>query len=154
MTGVRSLFPRASFVGFDHFFKEIDNAAKQASDNYPPHNVLKYSDTDYQIELAVAAFSKQELIVEVSGRSLTVTGEHVSKGREFIHRGISTKKFKRIFRLSEYTQVVGADLVDGILAINLEVILPDEKRPRKININRTSNEVTNDEQIKVSKEGA
>jgi len=150
MTGVRSLFPRASFVGFDQFLAEVDLAAKQASDNYPPHNIVKYSETDYLIEMAVAGFSQEELNVEVKGRTLTVTGEHVSRGREFIHRGISTKKFKRVFRLSEYTQVVGADLVDGILAVKLEVVLPEEKRPRKISINKLSNE-ENHENVKISK---
>jgi len=151
MTGVRSLFPRASFVGFDHFLAEVDLAAKQASENYPPHNVVKESDTNYLIEMAVAGFSQDELAVEVVGRTLTVTGEHVSRNREFIHRGISTKKFKRVFRLSEFTQVIGADLVDGILAIKLEVVLPEEKRPRKISINKPiSNEVKN-EKITVTK---
>jgi len=71
---------------------------------------------------------------------LTVTGEHVSKGREFIHRGISTKKFKRTFRLSEHVNVNGADIQDGILAIELQYVIPEEMRPRKINIGQTRNE--------------
>jgi|TARA_R110000822_G_scaffold310170_1_gene441709 molecular chaperone IbpA len=153
MTGVRSLFPRASFVGFDHFLAEVDMAAKQASENYPPHNVVKVTDVEYLIEMAVAGFSQDELGIEVVGSTLTVTGEHVSKNRSFIHRGISTKKFKRVFRLSEYTKVVGANLVDGVLAIELEVVLPEEKRPRKVDINFTkSNEVQN-EKITVTKSG-
>jgi len=68
---------------------------------------------------------------------LTVKGEHVSKGREFIHRGISTKKFKRTFRLSEHVNVNGADIQDGILAIELQYVIPEEMRPRKINIGQT-----------------
>ena len=67
-------------------------------------------------------------------------GEHVSKGREFIHRGISTKKFKRTFRLSEHVNVNGADIQDGILAIELKYVIPEEMRPRKINIGQTRNE--------------
>ena len=62
--------------------------------------------------------------VEVHQRTLTVTGEHVKKGREYIHRGISTKKFKRTFRLSENVEVHGADIQDGILAIRIEVCYP------------------------------
>jgi len=139
MTGVRSLFPRASFVGFDHFLAEVDMAAKQAKDNYPPHNIVKYTDDDYHIELAVAGFSQNELNVDVKDRTLTVTGEHQTRGREFIHRGISTKKFKRVFRLSEYTQVVGADLVDGILVIKLKVVVPEDQRPRSIEIKKHDN---------------
>lgn len=150
MTGVRSLFPRASFVGFDHFLAEVDIAAKQASENYPPHNIVKVTVDDYLIEMAVAGFSQEELTVEVKDRSLTVKGDHISKGREFIHRGISTKKFKRIFRLSEFTKVIGADLVDGILVIKLKVVLPEEKRPRKIEIHKHDTyEVTENEKIDV-----
>ena len=67
-------------------------------------------------------------------RTLTVTGEHKTKGREYVHRGISTKKFKRTFRLSEHVQVHGADIQDGILAIQLKFIIPEDQRPRKINI--------------------
>jgi len=64
MTGVHSLFPRSSFVGFDHLFNELDYVTKHAQDNYPPHNVLKTGDTDYLIELAVAGFSRDELSIE------------------------------------------------------------------------------------------
>ena len=84
--------------------------------------------------------------VEVKDRTLTVAGDHKSKGREFIHRGISTKKFKRTFRLSEHVQVHGADIQDGILAIELKYVIPEEMRPRKINIG--SNEEHNHENTK------
>jgi len=147
MTGVQSLFPRSSFVGFDHLLNELDYVAKHATDNYPPHNILKTGDHDYLIELAVAGFSKDELSIEVKDRTLTVTGEHESKGREYIHRGISTKKFKRTFRLSEYVQVHGADLVDGVLSVKLKVVIPEEMRPRKIEIGHYE-ELTNDTDTK------
>ena len=143
MTGTTSLFPRASFVGFDHLFNELDHVARHANDHYPPHNILKTGDTDYLIELAVAGFSREELIIEVKDRTLTVTGEHVSKGREYIHRGISTKKFKRTFRLSEHVQVHGADFKDGILSIDLKYVVPEELRPRRIEIGHYE-ELTND----------
>jgi molecular chaperone IbpA len=145
MTGLKAntLFPRSSFVGFDHLFNELDHVARHANDSYPPHNILKTGENDYLIELAVAGFTKDELTIEVKDRTLTVTGEHVSKGREYIHRGISTKKFKRTFRLSEYVYVHGADLVDGILAVELKVVVPEEMRPRKIEIGKF-NEVEND----------
>ena len=80
--------------------------------------------------------------IEVKERTLAVTGEHVSKGREFIHRGISTKKFKRTFRLSEHVVVHGADIQDGILAVELKYVIPEEMRPRKISIGK--NEGLND----------
>ena len=65
---------------------------------------------------------------------LTAVGEHESRGRDFIHRGISTKKFKRQFRLSEHTQVHGAEIKDGLLVIDLKVVIPEEQRPRLIEI--------------------
>lgn len=136
MTGltVNTLFPRSAFVGFDHLLEELDRVAKQANDHYPPHNIVKTGDAEYLIELAVAGFTKDEISIEVKDRTLVVFGEHISKGREYVHRGISTKKFKRTFRLSEYVQVHGANLVDGILAIELKYIIPEEMRPRKIQI--------------------
>jgi len=143
MTGVKTLFPRSSFVGFDHLFNELDYVAKHSQDNYPPHNILKTGETDYLIELAVSGFTKDELTIEVKDRTLTVTGEHVSKGREYIHRGISTKKFKRTFRLSEHVKVNGADLKDGVLSVELKYEIPQELRPRKIEIGHYE-ELTND----------
>jgi len=134
MTGLQTLFPRSSFVGFDHLFNELEHVARHAQDHYPPHNIIKTSESDYLIEMAVAGFSRDELNVEVKDRTLTVTGEHVSRGREFIHRGISTKKFKRTFRLSEHVNVNGADLVDGILSVELKYVVPEALRPRKIEI--------------------
>jgi molecular chaperone IbpA len=143
MTGLQTLFPRSSFVGFDHLFNELEFTAKHAQDHYPPHNILKTGECDYLIELAVAGFSKDELNIEFKDRTLTVTGEHQSKGREYIHRGISTKKFKRTFRLSEHVKVHGADLKDGVLSIDLKYEIPEEMRPRKIEIGHYE-ELTND----------
>lgn len=143
MTGVTTFFPRSTFVGFDHLFNELEHVARHAKDNYPPHNVIKKGESDYLIELAVASFSRDELAVEVKDRTLTINGEHVSKGREYIHRGISTKKFKRTFRLSEHVVVHGADFKDGILAIQLKYVVPEELRPRKIPIGHYE-ELTND----------
>jgi molecular chaperone IbpA len=150
MTGanVNTLFPRAAFVGFEHLIDELDRVAKQAHDHYPPHNIVKTGVSTYLIELAVAGFAQNEIDIEVKDRTLTITGEHESKGREYVHRGISTKKFKRTFRLSEYVQVHGANLVDGILAIELKYIVPEEMRPRKIQI--SDNEVKNEKNINKS----
>ena len=140
--GVNTLFPRSAFVGFDHLFDELDRVARNANDQYPPHNIVKVDESRYLIELAVAGFSREELDVIVKDRSLRVVGKHENRGRDYIHRGISTKRFEKNFRLSEYVQVNGADLTDGILAIELEVVVPEEMRPRTIEIN--SRGVTHD----------
>ena len=103
MTGNRrfqtssSLYPQAAYIGFDHLFKELDHVTKHAHDHYPPHNIIVTGPDDYLIELAVAGFSKEGIDIVMHERTLTITGEHVKKGREYVHRGISTKKFKRTF---------------------------------------------------------
>jgi molecular chaperone IbpA len=139
-------FPRSAFVGFDHIFKELEEMTKHASDHYPPHNIIKDEDMKYRIEIATAGFKEEELSVELKDGILEVNGDHTPRGLEFIHKGISTRKFHRSFRLSEYTQVTGASLENGILAIHLEVVLPEEKKPRKIAINNHS-EVTKNAEL-------
>ena len=139
MTNLKAntLFPRSSFVGFDHLFNDLDWVARHATDTYPPHNVVKVGENDYQIEIAVAGFTLGDLEIEQDERTLTVKGEKVKSDTdtaEYIHKGISQKKFKRVFRLSEYVFVDGASLKDGILSIDLKFELPEEKRPRKIDI--------------------
>ena len=139
-------FPRSAFVGFDHIFKELEDMTKHAADHYPPHNIIKDEDMKYRIEIATAGFKEEELSVELKDGVLHVNGDHTPRGLEFVHKGISTRKFHRSFRLSEYTQVTGASLENGILAIHLEVVLPEEKKPRKIAINNHS-EVTKNAEL-------
>jgi molecular chaperone IbpA len=135
MTNTKTIFPRSSFVGFEHLLNELDYITRSATDNYPPHNIVKVDNENYLIEIACSGFSRDEIDIQQDERTLTVTGSHEKRGREYIHQGISQKQFKRNFRLSEYVEVVGASHKDGILSINLKVILPEEKRPRKIEIN-------------------
>lgn len=135
MTNIQNnLFPKSAFIGFERLLDDMQSAARHANDHYPPHNVIKESETEYLIELAVAGFSKDDIKIEQKERSLKITGEYTSKGREVIHRGISTRNFQRTFRLSEYVQVTGASFRDGILAIKLKIELPEEKQPRLISI--------------------
>lgn len=136
MTG-NFAFPRNVFLGFDHIFNELDNISKHAQDSYPPHNVVKEDELNYVLEMAVAGFKEDDISIELKDNILTIEGarERRREPEKYIHKGISARKFKKSFRLSEYTEVNGADLMDGILAIQLEVVLPKEKRPQLININ-------------------
>lgn len=143
-TNAKSLFPRQSFVGFEHLFNELDFIGRSANDNYPPHNIVKIDKEHYLIEVACAGFAENEIEIEQHERTLTVYASHDKRGRDYIHQGISQKPFKRQFRLSEYVQVDGALHRDGILSINLKVVLPEEKRPRKIKINNQNEETTNE----------
>lgn len=142
MTNSKSLFPRSSFVGFEHLLNELDFIGRHANDNYPPHNIVKVDETNYLIEVACAGFAKDEIEIEQNERTLTVSASHDKRGRDYVHQGISQRAFKRQFRLSEYVHVDGASHKDGILSIELKVVLPEEKRPRKITI---SNEDTTNE---------
>lgn len=136
MTGTYA-FPRNVFLGFDHIFNELDNISKAANDSYPPHNVVKEDELEYVLELAVAGFGEGDISIELKDHILTIEGSREKRREQekYIHKGISARKFKKSFRLSEYTEVVGAELKDGILAIGLEVVLPEEKRPQMITIN-------------------
>ena len=135
MTNIQNnIFPKSAFIGFDRILEDMQFAAQHANDHYPPHNIVKENDTDYLIELAVAGFDKDDIVVEQKERSLKIAGQYKSKGREVVHRGISTRDFERRFRLSEYVQVAGASFKDGILAVSLKLEIPEEKQPRKINI--------------------
>ena len=132
------VFPRNAFLGFDHIFDALQDIHVHANDGYPPHNVVKIDGEvpSYSIEMAVAGFSKKDISIEVKEHILTIKGNR-EKRREndaYVHKGISNRKFEKSFRLSEYTEVTGADMTDGILTVNLEVILPEEKQPRTINI--------------------
>ena len=136
-------FPRSHFIGFDHVWNEIERLSDMTENKlYPPHNVVKHSEEEFSVELALAGYSKHELNVEVRDGILLVecantpNKEHIDDRAnvEYLHKGISTKKFRRTFRLSEHVVVDGADFKDGLLVIDLRVELPKEKRPRSITI--------------------
>ena len=136
MTGT-FMFPRNAFLGFDHLFDELEKITNHANDTYPPHNVIKSDDMKYDIELAVAGFSKDDITIELKEHVLCIKGDREKRRKDnaYVHKGISGRKFSKSFRLSEYAEVSGADLTDGILTVSIEVVLPEEKRPQSIKIN-------------------
>ena len=136
MTGT-FMFPRNAFLGFDHLFDELEKITIHANDTYPPHNVIKSDDMKYDIELAVAGFSKDDITIELKEHVLYIKGDREKRRKDnaYVHKGISGRKFSKSFRLSEYAEVSGADLTDGILTVSIEVVLPEEKRPQSIKIN-------------------
>ena len=138
MTGTFA-FPRNAFLGFDHIFDQLESIHSHAKDTYPPHNVIKEEEMKYTLELAVAGFNKEHVDIQVKDHVLTISGERPARRDQnmYVHKGISARNWKKSFRLSEYTEVTGADLVDGILTIQLEGVLPEAKLPRKITIGKT-----------------
>jgi molecular chaperone IbpA len=102
---------------------------------YPPHNIVKNSDTEYSIELALAGFTKENLEISVENNILTIAGESTkSSDKKYVHKGISTRKFKRAFKIGAYYKVDNAALVDGILTITLIKEVPEEAKPKKVRI--------------------
>jgi molecular chaperone IbpA len=128
--------PRSLFIGFEPILNELEriHSAGRSQDNYPPHNVVKVDDENFIIELAVAGFSEENISVEVKDGILLVKGQHDEPTREYAHKGISSRRFEKSFRLSEFVVIDGANLVNGILVVNARVEVPEERRPRKINI--------------------
>ena len=113
MTG-NFVFPRNAFLGFDHIFDALQDIHVHANDGYPPHNVVRDGEQKYIIEMAVAGFNKKDIEIKVKEHILTIKGNR-DKRREadaYVHKGISGRKFEKSFRLSEYTEVTGADLTD------------------------------------------
>jgi molecular chaperone IbpA len=131
------LFKDPFFIGFNRELERINNVYREATNqSYPPYDVLKTGEDSYEISLAVAGFSKEELSVNIDNGSLVVQGlkESVVAPKPYLHKGIAARKFIRTFALSEYMEVQSAELVDGILKINIERIVPEEKKPKAIKI--------------------
>ena len=129
-------------VGFDNLFDDLDRmlSFNSASINhYPPYNIRKVNDTDYVIELAVAGFGKKDIKVKSQENTLTISSakdeqDVLDKDESVLHRGISKRSFTRSFTVAEDVVVKGADLKDGLLSVKLERIIPDEKKPKIIDI--------------------
>jgi molecular chaperone IbpA len=125
-------------IGFDNMFDELARMHSQQSLNYPPYNIVKTSDDAFFIEVATAGFSEGEINVELDNRILTITGtKELSPEQEYLHKGISTRDFVREFTLAEHVEVINASQKDGILTIQLERIVPEDKKPKSIAINYT-----------------
>ena len=105
-------------------------------DNYPPHSIVKTDENTFRVELAVAGFSEEELTINLEKQKLTVDGKKAKDDREYLHKGISTRKFSRTFRLNDNVVVKGANLNNGILEIDLEIVVPEEHKPKQIPIQK------------------
>jgi molecular chaperone IbpA len=130
-----------STVGFDHLSQLIDSAFKmdERAATYPPYNIAKLSEDDYEITMAVAGFRQSELTITAEQNTLTVSGataEKEDKAKAYLHRGIATRSFERKFSLADHVKVVDAQLADGLLTLKLVREIPEESKPRKISINQ------------------
>ncbi len=130
------LFSDPFFIGFNREldrFAHIHEAASKQS--YPPYNIVKENDDTYKVSIAVAGFDKDDVEVSVDNGTLIVKGEKADEDTaEYLHRGIATRKFVRTFALGEFMEVVGAKMDAGMLTIEVERIVPEEKKPKTIRI--------------------
>ena len=122
---------------FDHFNNTLEHTVKQQT-SYPPYNINKVDDLNYQIEMALAGFSKKDIGIEYADNQLTIESVFEKDEKEddttTVHRGISKRQFKKAFTLADEVVVNGAELKDGMLIVDLEKIVPEEKKPRSIKI--------------------
>ncbi len=124
---------------FDHFERMFDGDVMNIPQvNYPPYNIVKTGENTYDIELALAGFSKDDIDVEYENNVLTVKSikkaEEVQENDAVLHRGISKRMFSKSFTVSDDVEVKGAELKDGLLKVSLERIIPESKKPRTIKI--------------------
>ncbi|EWS97031.1 Hsp20 family protein [Pseudoalteromonas sp. SCSIO 43095] len=128
-----------SFIGFDHLASLMDAAAQtDKQPSFPPYNIEALDKDKYRITMAVAGFSEDELTLQSENNTLVVSGTKAGKEqndeRKFIHQGIAERNFERKFQLGDHVKVLGADLANGLLSIDLEREIPEALKPRKIEI--------------------
>jgi molecular chaperone IbpA len=129
------LFNDPFFIGFNRELNRLNSAYKTNSQSYPPYDLLKLDEDTYRISLAIAGFSREDIDVSVDNGTLIIKGEIVEvTDAEVVHKGIAGRKFVRSFALGEYMEVTSAELKDGMLHVNIDRIIPEEKKPKSIKI--------------------
>lgn len=127
-----------STVGFDRVASLLDSAMRgnQSSAGYPPYNIEIIGENAYSITIAVAGFTESELNIQVENGTLTISGkkEESTEGHKFLYQGIATRSFERKFNLADYIKVGGAELINGLLTVNLIQEIPEAMKPRTISI--------------------
>ena len=122
-------------VGFDNIFDQLSALSHFETPNYPPYNIKKVDKENYQLEMALAGFSKDDIEVEAKENTLSVSAKSSDKDDDsFVHRGIAQRAFKRQWTLMEHLEVKDAKFKDGVLVVDMKLNLPEEKKPRTIKI--------------------
>jgi len=124
-----------SSVGFDHLLDLLEQGSESAQ-GYPPYNIERTDENNYRVTVAVAGFAEKDLNIEVRDGVLTVEGKRDPDDKAtYLHQGIAGRGFRRQFQLAEHMEVRGARLENGLLNVDLERVIPEEKKPRRIAIN-------------------
>lgn len=129
-----AIFNDPFFIGFNHTLSRLNHIYSE-NQSYPPYNVVKLDDDSYRVDLALAGFDKKDVDVTVDNGTLVIKGEvNAEENGETLHKGIATRKFTRSFALGEFMEVISADFKNGMLSINVERIIPEDKKPKSIKI--------------------
>lgn len=125
-------------IGFDRLLNMMEaNVTKNAQGGYPPYNIEQQEENKYRITMAVAGFAEQELDITQQENTLIVRGERAPEdNKNYIYQGIAERNFERKFQLADYVKVIGAQLENGLLHVDLEREIPQAMQPRKIAINQ------------------
>ncbi|MGB6086672.1 Hsp20 family protein [Parvibaculum sp.] len=128
-----------STVGFDQLQSLLDSVTRDTSPSYPPYNIERTSENGYRISVAVAGFGESDLEIEVKQNVLTIAGRRTEpEDVTYLHRGIAGRSFERRFQLAEHVEVEGAHLENGLLHVDLVRRVPEELKPRRIEIRPAS----------------
>ena len=141
MTNALTIFDqlRPYTIGYDNIFDHFNDMFEGTSlqTNYPPYDISKHSDTKYDIQVALAGYSKEDIIVEVKENTLSIKSVKRNEDDkvEVLHKGIAKRYFERYFTIADDVKVNSADLRNGLLVVSLERVIPEHKKPRTIKIN-------------------
>ena len=123
-------------IGLDRLVDQLEQA-KAVTSNYPPYNIIKVDDENYRIEMGVAGFTKKDITIEMKENNLIVSGDKDGDEKSsYVHRGLSSRNFKKSFVLAADVEVRRVDLTDGILTVKLVKVVPEELKPRTIEIGK------------------
>ena len=120
------------FLGFEDAFEMLDTFTSKSE--YPPYNIERVSDDEYILEMAIAGFKRGDINISVEKNILKVQGASDNKDANYVHKGLATRKFQKAFHLAEHMEVGSAKSEDGILKINLVRNIPEEEKPKIIEI--------------------
>ena len=126
-----------ALIGFDQLFNDVERRfANQVQTNYPPYNVIKHDDNNFEIEVAVAGFDREDITIEVDQDQLVIKGNRQKDddASKYLHRGLAARDFERSWTLAEYMEVGDAELTNGILRVKLTRVVPEALKPRLIAI--------------------
>ena len=128
------IFNDPFFIGWNGTLAKLNSVYNQQN-SYPPYNIIKENDDVYRIDIALAGFDKEDINISVDNSTLIIKGElSTDEDKHVVHKGIATRKFTRSFSLGEFMEVTGAEFKNGMLNIDIERIVPEDKKPKTIQI--------------------